>query len=198
MPVSCSLSEPGRGTITAPGLFRAFQLCSRAEEMDIPQVKRGQREGRAKCHLAFFPCQTSSSLFSFPLRILSLSLLDNAAAFHAQSRTKTRNHNSPKAMTERELIDLTAAEAALEVDATADDDDDDEEQGGLATAETTAVERAATHRARAIPRVAMVGFRASGGGAKGGSCSGRGAAGRRRGEGGRRIPTRSRESGERD
>ena len=101
-------------------------------------------------------------------------------------------------MTERELIDLTAAEAALEVDATADDDDDDEEQGGLATAETTAVERAATHRARAIPRVAMVGFRASGGGAKGGSCSGRGAAGRRRGEGGRRIPTRSRESGERD
>ena len=77
-------------------------------------------------------------------------------------------------MTERELIDLTAAEAALEVDATADDE---EEQGGLATAETTAVERAATHRARAIPRVAIVGFRASGDGARGGRCSGRGAAG---------------------
>jgi len=28
-------------------------------------------------------------------------------------------------MTERELIDLTAAEAALEVDATADDDDEE-------------------------------------------------------------------------
>lgn len=85
-------------------------------------------------------------------------------------------------MTERELIDLTAAEAALEVDATADDE---EEQGGLATAETTAVERAATHRARAIPRVAIVGFRASGGGARGGRCSGRGAAGARKR--GRRI-----------
>ena len=83
-------------------------------------------------------------------------------------------------MTERELIDLTAAEAAEEeeVEATAADG----EQGGLATAETlTAVvgRAAATQRADAMPRDAMRLVGASGEGTRRGSCSVRGAAGRR-------------------
>ena len=83
-------------------------------------------------------------------------------------------------------MDLTAAEAALEeVDATAfdDGDDDEEQEAGLATAETTVVERAATHRACAMPRDVMVGVGASGVGVKGGRCSGGGAAEARESEG---------------
>lgn len=85
-------------------------------------------------------------------------------------------------MTERELIDRTAAEAAaLEVDATAAADDD--EHGGLATAETTTAfdGRAATHRADAMPgdAIAVVGARRRG--AEGGCCPEGGAAGGRRG-----------------
>jgi hypothetical protein len=84
-------------------------------------------------------------------------------------------------MTERELIDRTAADAALEeeeedVDATADER---EEARGLATAETESVagRAAATLRACAMPRDAMVVLEASGGGKRGGRCVRGGAAG---------------------
>ena len=100
-PVSCSLSEAGRGTITAPGLFRAFPLCPREKETDILQVDKGQREG-AKCHLAFSP-QTSSSLFLSLSRILfarslSLSLwafASLARVGHAQSQL-TKGHDGAR------------------------------------------------------------------------------------------------------
>lgn len=84
-------------------------------------------------------------------------------------------------MTERELIDRTAADAALEeeeedVDATADER---EEARGLATAETESVagRAATTLRACAMPRDAMVVLEASGGGKRGGRCVRGGAAG---------------------
>ena len=154
--------------MTAPGDFRARWLRPLGNETDVLQADKWPTRGEMSSGI--FP-QTSSSLFFPPFsRILSRALSHfraNAFCFPREGRD-TSNHNAPKAMTERELIDRTAAEAALEVDATADDE---EEQGGLATAETTAVERAATHRARAIPRVAIVGFRASGGGARGGRSS---------------------------
>ena len=51
-----------------------------------------------------------------------LPLGKKASAPHAKEQKTQATTHSPKAMTERELIDLTAAEAALEVDATADDD----------------------------------------------------------------------------
>lgn len=54
-----------------------------------------------------------------------LPLGKKASAPHAKEQKTQATTHSPKAMTERELIDLTAAEAALEVDATADDDDEE-------------------------------------------------------------------------
>ena len=79
----------------------------------------------------FFSLNFLLSFFCFALSLASspssspLPLGKKASAPHAKEQKTQATTHSPKAMTERELIDLTAAEAALEVDATADDDDEE-------------------------------------------------------------------------